>query len=135
MTHVIQTNSHRSSKVKDIALWFLQALVAAAFLIAGVGKVSGQPLMVQTFEKIGVGQWFRYVTGGIEVSAAILLLIPRFTPIGAALLVFTMIGAVITHLAVIGGSPVPPLMLGVFAGIILWGRFNRVAPLLRRSRA
>ena len=48
------------------------------------------------FDKIGVGQWFRYVTGGIEVASAILLLIPRLTPVGDAFLLATMTGAVLT---------------------------------------
>ena len=81
-------------------------------------------MMVETFNKIGIGQWFRYVTGGIEVASAILLLIPRLTPVGAALLVCTMTGAVLSHLLLIGGSPVPALVLLCFAAIILWGRFK-----------
>jgi len=93
-------------KVKNIALWVLQVLTAAAFLMAGFAKLSGQPMMVDTFDKIGIGQWFRYFTGGIEVASAILLLIPRLSPMGA----------------LIGGSPMPALVLGCFAAIILWGR-------------
>ena len=119
-----QAASDRLSKAKNVGLWALQVLTAAAFLMAGFAKLSGQPMMVETFDKIGVGQWFRYVTGGIEVASAILLVIPRLTPVGAALLVCTMIGAVLTHLVLIGGSPVPALVLGCFAAIILWGRFG-----------
>lgn len=55
-----QTIHQRSSKAKNIALWSLQVLIAAAFLMAGFAKLSGQPMMVEMFEKIGVGQWFRY---------------------------------------------------------------------------
>jgi uncharacterized membrane protein YphA (DoxX/SURF4 family) len=87
-----QTNDQRLSKAKNAALWALQILTAAAFLMAGFAKLSGQPMMVETFDKVGIGQWFRYVTGGIEVASAILLLIRRLTPVGAALLVCTMIG-------------------------------------------
>ena len=61
-------------------------MTAAAFLMAGFGSLSGYPMMVETFDKIGIGQWFRYVTGVIEVASAILLLIPRLAPVGAALL-------------------------------------------------
>ena len=31
--------------------------------------------MVEMFDKIGLGQWFRYLTGGLEVTGAILLLV------------------------------------------------------------
>ena len=116
-------DDQRSSRAKNVALWALQILTAAAFLMAGFGALSGHPMMVETFDKIGIGQWFRYVTGAIEVASAILLLIPRLTPVGAALLVCTMVGAVLNHL-VFGGSPVPALVLLCFAAIILWGRFG-----------
>ena len=108
-----QVKSDRPSVARNVGLWVLQVLTAAAFLVAGFATLSGQPMMVETFEKIGVGQWFRYVTGAIEIGSAILLLIPRLTPVGAALLVCTMTGAVLSHLLVIGGSPVPALVLGV----------------------
>jgi putative oxidoreductase len=120
------TNDQRSSRAKNVALWTLQILTAAALLLAGFGALSGQPMMVATFDKIGIGQWFRYVTGCIELTSAILLLIPRLTPVGAALLLCTMIGAVLSHLLMIGGSPVPALVLLCLAAIILWGRFETV---------
>ena len=118
------TNNQRSSRAKNVALWALQIVTAAAFLMAGFGTLSGYPMMVETFDKIGIGQWFRYVTGAIEVASAILLLIPSLTPVGAALLVCTMGGAVLSHLLLIGGSPVPALVLLCFSAIILWGRFG-----------
>jgi putative oxidoreductase len=129
------TNDQRSSTAKDVALWALQILAAAAFLMAGFGTLSGYPMMVETFDKIGIGQSFRFVTGGIEVASAILLLIPRLTPVGAALLVCTMIGAILTHLVLIGGSPVPALVLLCFAAIILWGRFGTLKAWLGKLSA
>jgi uncharacterized membrane protein YphA (DoxX/SURF4 family) len=111
-------------KAKNIALWMLQVLVAFAFLGAGFGKLSGQPMMVEMFDKLGLGQWFRYLTGAIEVGSAILLLVPQLTFAGAGLLVCTMTGAVISHLLKLGGSPVPPLVLLSLSGVIAWGRFN-----------
>jgi putative oxidoreductase len=127
-----RTNDRRSSRAKNMALWALQILTAVAFIMAGFGKLSGQAMMVETF---GIGQWFRYVTGGIEVASAILLLIPRLTPVGAALLVSTMTGAVLTHLLLIGGSPVPALVLLCFAAIILWGRFGTLKALFGKLSA
>ena len=74
------TNNQRYSRAKNVALWALQIETAAAFLMAGFGTLSGYPMMVETFEKIGIGQWFRYVTGAIEVASAVLLLIPSLAP-------------------------------------------------------
>ena len=101
-------------------LWTVRILLALAFLAAGSSKLAGAAPMVATFEKIGIGQWFRYVTGGVEVSGAILLLIPMAGFAGALLLLATMIGATITHLFVIGGSPAAAIILGVLAGFIAW---------------
>ena len=120
------SNSQSASKGKNISLLTLQILTAAAFLMAGLAKLTGQPMMVETFEKIGVGQSFRFVTGGIEVVSAVLLLIPSLASVGAGLLLCTMIGAVVTHLAVIGGSPVAAIILGTFAAIIFVGRISRL---------
>ena len=118
------TRKKAPGKVKNIALWILQVLVAFAFLGAGFGKLSGQPMMVEMFDKLGLGQWFRYLTGAIEVGSAILLLVPRLTFVGAGLLVCTMTGAVAVHLLKLGGSPVPPLVLLALSAVIAWGRFD-----------
>jgi|HubBroStandDraft_1064217.scaffolds.fasta_scaffold329418_2 putative oxidoreductase len=135
MKEINQTNKQHPSKTKNIALWILQGLTAAAFLMAGFAKLSGQPVMVEMFDKIGLGQWFRYLTGSIEIASAILLLVPKLTPVGAGLLVCTMSGAVITHLVKIGGSPVPAIVLGCFAAITLWGRFDSLKTLVGKLSA
>ena len=49
-----QSNDQRSSRAKNVALWGLQILTAAAFLMAGFAKLSGQTMMVETFDKVGV---------------------------------------------------------------------------------
>ena len=124
-----QTVLHESpqkkpGKTKSIVLWILQVLVALAFLGAGFGKLSGQPMMIEMFDKLGLGQWFRYLTGIIELGSAIMLFVPRITFVGAALLVCTMTGAVAAHLFKLGGSPVPPLVLLTLSAVIAWGRFD-----------
>ena len=130
-----RTNDQDSSKPLHVALWALQLLTAAAFFMAGLAKLSGQQMMVETFDKVGMGQWFRYVTGGIEVASAILLLTPRLSAVGAALLVATMSGAVLSHLFFIGGSPAAALILLSLAAAILWGRFGALKAMLVNLRA
>jgi putative oxidoreductase len=115
----------------NVFLWILQILLAAMFLMVGSRKLMGTPDMVGAFEKIGMGQWFRYVTGGLEVIGAIGLLIPRTSGLAGLLLICVMAGAVITHLAVLGGSPALPAGLLVAAIVIAWGRRDRIAALLK----
>lgn len=115
-----------TGKAKSIALWVLQVLAAVAFLAAGGAKLAGAAPMVATFSAIGLGQWFRYVTGVIEVGSAVLLLVPGLAAFGALLLACTMIGAVLTHLTILHTSPAAPLVLLVVVAVILWGRRDQI---------
>lgn len=98
----------------------LRVLLALAFGAAGLAKLAGVEMMVGTFEAIGVGQWFRYLTGAIELGSAVLLWLPGLQFLGAALLVCTMIGAAVAHFAVLGPSAVPAMVLGLMAGMTLY---------------
>ncbi len=108
------------SRLTTSGLWALQIISAAIFLMAGVSKLAGAAAMVQVFSTIGIGQWFRYLTGGIEVAGAILLLIPALASYGAAALAMTMVGAIITHLFIIGGNPAVPILLLASTTTIAW---------------
>jgi putative oxidoreductase len=121
----ISQKTTQPSKALNLTIWGVQILTAFAFLAAGGSKLSGAPAMVDMFEKIGFGQWFRYVTGGLEVAGALLLLVPRTAAIGGGLLAAVMIGAVGTHLFLIGGSPVPAAVLLVLAVTVGWTRWRR----------
>ncbi|MEO0325185.1 MAG: DoxX family protein [Myxococcota bacterium] len=81
--------------------------MALAFLAAGTAKLLGVEDMVTIFAQIAFGQWFRYVTGGLEVISAVLVSIPATAWFGAALLACVMAGAALIHLVLIGGSAVP----------------------------
>ncbi len=118
------------NKWLNIGTWALQILMALVFLGAGAAKLAGAESMVEEFQKIGIGQWFRYVTGAIEICGAIALLIPRFSGFGALLLTGTMVGAAFTHLFVFNDSPVAPLVLFVPLMIIIWARRDTVLRML-----
>jgi putative oxidoreductase len=117
---------------QHVVLWILQLAAAAMFLMAGSAKLAGAPEMVALFDAVGVGQWFRYVTGTMEVSGAILLLVPALAGVGALVLAAVTVGAIFTHHLVIGGSPLLPIVLLVVVGIIAYGRHERTARLLGR---
>ncbi|MGY3618922.1 DoxX family protein [Bradyrhizobium sp. USDA 10063] len=113
----------------SLGLWVVRGLLALVFVAAGGAKLYGVPMLVEEFQHIGLGQWFRYVTGGLEVMGAILLLLPRRAAFGALLLVCIMIGAVITHLFVIGGSPVPAIVLMVLSAVVAYAERDQLASL------
>ena len=111
-----------TGKGRLITLWTLSVLVALAFIGAGSGKLAGTAVMVGLFDKVGLGQWFRYFTGLLEVVAGIGLLIPRYAFYAAVVLAIVMVGAIIAHVTVLGGSPAAPIVLFVLVGIIAYLR-------------
>ena len=88
-------------------------------------KLTGATEMVQLFNAIGVGQWFRYVTGTIEVVSAVLLLVPSLAFFGAVALAVTMVGAVLTHRFIVGGNPALPVVLLVTTAAIAERHYRR----------
>jgi uncharacterized membrane protein YphA (DoxX/SURF4 family) len=78
--------------------------------------------MVELFDKVGLGQWFRYFTGLLEVAAAVGLLISRYAFYAAVLLATVMAGAIIAHITVLGTSSAAPVVLFVLTGIIAYLR-------------
>ena len=131
-TIVSQNEARPVSKGLNVALWVLQVLVALAMLAAGGSKLAGVEPMVQQFDAIGLGQWFRYLTGALEVGGAVLLLVPRLSGIGALLLSCVMAGAVVAHLVKLGGNPVAALVFLAMLLAIAWGRRGQVLALLGR---
>jgi putative oxidoreductase len=114
------------SRASLVALWLTQVALALMFLMAGGSKLAGVPAMVSLFDQVGVGQWFRYVTGIIELTGGIALLIPSAAVFGAMLLIATMIGAIIVNVFVVPASPVPPLVLLLLAATVAWARRDQI---------
>jgi putative oxidoreductase len=116
------THSSTTTRIGTAFVWTLQVASAAMFLFAGGLKLAGVPLMVQEFAIIGLGQWLRYFTGGLELISAVSLLVPSVAFFGSLALAATMVGAIIAHLFIIGGSPAVPIVLLVSTATIAWAR-------------
>jgi putative oxidoreductase len=101
--------------------------------MVGLSKLSGN-VLIGLFEAIGIGQWFRYLTGSLEIAGAILLLIPRTCGLGGLVLAGVMAGAVMTHLFIIGGSLLMAIILLVVTGVVAWERRQRTMNLLAGLR-
>ena len=127
-THAMTQNgtSLQRGRASLIALWLTQAALAAMFLMAGGSKLAGVPAMVTMFDTIGLGQWFRYVTGVIEFTSGIALLVPSAAFFGALLLIPTMLGAIVTNVFVAHASPVMPLLLLLGAAAVAWARRHQL---------
>ena len=100
--------------------WILRAGVAAAFAMFGAQKFSeGQ--WVKIFQQIGVGQWFRYFTGVVEILGGLLVLVPWTVTAGLALLACTMFSAALIWIFVLGqgANAIIPGAFGI-ALLLFW---------------
>jgi putative oxidoreductase len=110
------------SRLRAIGRALPRVGLAVLFVLVGYTKFESDPRgeWVQIFDRIGVGQWLRYVTGVMQVGGAILLLPRRTLTVGAAMLACTMAGAAVVDLIIVP-SPiviVPLLLLMII--IVVW---------------
>jgi len=87
---------------KTIFIWFLRILAAVILLQTLYFKFTARPESVELFTTLGMEPWGRIGTGIAELIAAILLMIPRTTLLGAIMGVGLMAGAIFFHLTKLG---------------------------------
>src|SRR6266508_2383138 len=120
--NIAATRGAAPGRPLDILLWCVQALLALVFVNASWAKLMGTPDFVALFTAVGVGQWFRYVTGILELTGAVLILLPKTRRIGAALLATVMLGALTAHLFILHVPPTTPGVLFLMSGFVVRGR-------------
>ena len=123
-----------SRPTRRIGAWTLQGILAAAFVAAGSAKLAGVPYMVDLFNQIGLGQWFRVVTGIVEITGAIALVFSGLASIGAVWLGGIMVFAVATHVFILHTSPVPAIVLGLLNALVVYLRRDELVALLGRIK-
>ena len=85
-----------------IFLWVLRVVASLIMLQTLFFKFSASEESVYIFTKMKMEPWGRIGTGVAELVAAILLLYPRTTYLGALLGMGVMSGAILSHLFVLG---------------------------------
>lgn len=71
-------------KFTNLITWMLRLLAALILLQTLYFKFTGHPQSVHLFTQLGMEPWGRIGIGALELIAAILILYPRTTGIGAA---------------------------------------------------
>lgn len=89
-------------KLPTIVYWILRLIAAIILLQTLFFKFTASDESVYIFSTIGIEPWGRIGTGVAELIAALLLLIPRTTAIGALLAIGLMSGALFFHLTILG---------------------------------
>lgn len=118
----------------NIALWTLQTITALAVLGAGITTIAGGTQVAAVFDAIGAGDWFRYLTGALQIAGALGLLVPRLCGLAGLALAGLWLSAIGTHLLVIGGNPAPAVVLFVLSAAVAWTRRDRISGLLVRRQ-
>jgi putative oxidoreductase len=116
----------------NVALWVIQALVAAAFLLSGglkafqpIDKLANYRGISPTLVRfIGVAE----ILGGLGLILLMLTgIVPALTVAAAVGLVLIMVLAAIFHVSRGEFSRVPPsVVLGILAVVIVYGRLAMV---------
>jgi uncharacterized membrane protein YphA (DoxX/SURF4 family) len=126
------------------ALWIIQVLLALLFLFAGGTKLVIPPEVLASMgspNQIPLPGWFVRFIGVAEVLGALGLILPgllrikpSLTPLAAAGLVVVMIGATALTMAADGvAAGVVPLVVGLLAAFVAYGRWRLAPHLVRRE--
>ena len=92
----------RLSNIPFAVSWALQLIVAGILLQTLFFKFTGAAESVYIFSTLGAEPWGRIGSGVVELIAALLLLYPATITIGALLALGAIMGAIVSHLTVLG---------------------------------
>ncbi len=122
-----------TKKVKTIALWVMQILLAGLFVMQAAMKLSGMPGWVERFSNWGYPENFYLLIGVLEGLGALGLLVPKLSGYSAGILFVVMVGATITHLS--HGEPaIATIVIGILLSIIMFLRRPEFIERLVKSR-
>jgi len=99
------------------------------FIVIGFSKFDSSSEWVKVFQTLGLGQWFRYFTGAMQMTGGALMLVPRTSIAGALMIACTMAGAAVADLFFLNGGPIFIVPLALFGGAIAlaWQRWNETS--------
>lgn len=130
------TTVTEASRAVRVTVRVLRILLALFFAVPSASpKLIGHSSAAEGFDKIGFGDWFMYVVGGLELAGAVALLIPVLSGAAALALGALMVGAFVTTLMVFDGqNAAMPLILLVSLIAIAWACRHRNAELVALVR-
>lgn len=85
-------------KTKLVISWILRILISLGFLLASTGKLTNNPQVIEMFENWGYPSGFHFLIGILELTLAVLLLIPKTLKIAIYGIIIILIGAMATHI-------------------------------------
>jgi uncharacterized membrane protein YphA (DoxX/SURF4 family) len=92
----------RTLEMKNKFLLVLRFVVAVILIQTLFFKFTGAPESKYIFGRLGLEPWGRIFSGVVELIASILILIPATQIIGAAIALGVMVGAILSHIFILG---------------------------------
>ena len=89
-------------KSRNLLLWACRIIAALIMLQTLYFKFTGAAESVYIFSQVGMEPEGRFATAIAELIASILILIPKTSLVGASIALFIMIGAIATHVSILG---------------------------------
>lgn len=128
-----------AKKILSVVLRLVAALIMLQTLYF---KFTAAPESVYIFSQVGIEPWGRIGTGVAELIASILLLIPATIAIGALLSIGIMLGALVTHLFILGVEVqgdggqlfIYALIVVISSSVLLWMYFGQILSLLNKKQ-
>ena len=126
-------------KLTSVFIWVLRLVAAIIMLQTLYFKFTGHPQSVELFRTIGMEPWGRIGTGVLELIVSVLILLPATVWLGSALSIGLMIGAIASHVFVIGvvrddGGQLflYAIIVLVFASISFWMSKRQIPNSIRK---
>ncbi|MEW5420584.1 DoxX family protein [Amorphus sp. 3PC139-8] len=121
------------NRTAHLGLWALRILLALAFVLFAVMKLAGREAMIVEFDMVGLGQWFRYFTGLLELTGAIALLIPAVSVLGAVLLLIVDLGAFVAQVTILHIDWIHTVAIAALLGAVIYLQRSSLSRWLGRS--
>lgn len=104
-------------------LWkvVLSCLLALFFLVGAIGNIFALGTVMEDYARWGYPGWFHYATGGLELTAALLLVRSTTRFLGTLLAGLVMLAAIVT--VVVHGEythAIAPLTVLAVACVVAW---------------
>ena len=106
------------TKGRLVLSWGLRILIALGFLLASLGKLTSNIMVVEMFENWGYPKGVHLFIGAIELALAILILISKFLKIAIGGAIVLLVGALLTHFI---NDPISEIIRPMIFFILLGG--------------
>ncbi|MBW2454393.1 MAG: DoxX family protein [Deltaproteobacteria bacterium] len=117
--------------IRSVGLWAVTVVLAMIFVGVGVTKLAATDLFEAHFARWGLPLWLIWLSGAIEATGGLVVLVPSMATVGAGLLALSAAGAVVIH--VTHGELLPSLFPALLATTASVVAYLRRAPLLAAS--